>query len=110
MKMLPAAASAALLLLISRTSSADFIDDEWKWMIQRDFKEGCVTQLHQYLVTSGFNGSRSGAWLVESCEGLFEYGSSYHTDAALPASERLSVKRLRKLPPMPPEQIKKIYF
>ncbi|BCD87958.1 hypothetical protein PSm6_43650 [Pseudomonas solani] len=110
MKVLPATVTSALLLLLSQTVSAGFIEDEWEWMIRRDFKEGCVTRAHQYLVISGLNGRHEGAWLVESCEGLFEYGSSYSPDAVPPGGKRISVERLRKLPPLTPEQIKKAYF
>ncbi|CAN7571966.1 hypothetical protein ACSC9U_14070 [Pseudomonas solani] len=110
MKVLPATVTSVLLLLLSQTASADFIKDEWEWMIRRDFKEGCVTRAHQYLVISGLNGRREGTWLVESCEGLFEYGTSYSLYEVPPGGKRISVKRFRKLPPQTPEQIKKAYF
>lgn len=110
MKMLPATVTTALLLLFSQTCLANFVEDEWEWMISRDFKKGCITRIKQFLVITGYNGNHSGVWFVESCDGLFEYGSNYYPGEVPPEHKRIEVRRLRELPPLTPKQIEDAYF
>lgn len=95
---------AAALLAFSQAATADTIESQWRTLIGKDFKDGCITRLQPFRHSNGANGRRGAIWLVESCEGLFEYSTSYLPDAALVA------KRLRQLPPMTPAQIQSRYY
>lgn len=99
----PALPLAAALLAFSATSAADPVDAQWRTLISKDFKEGCITRLDSYLERSGTNGKRGATWFVESCDGRFEYTTSY-LPAARPSedSSLLIAKRLRQLPPVTP--------
>ncbi|MDR0280553.1 MAG: hypothetical protein LBJ37_22000 [Paucimonas sp.] len=94
---------AAALLALSQPSTADPVDEQWRRLISKDFKEGCVTRLKSYLESNGRNGRRGATWFVESCDGRFEYSTSY-LPAPRPSEDAplLVAKRLRQLPPVTP--------
>jgi len=92
------------LLAFARDAAADPVETQWRALIGKDFNDGCISRLHPFLYSNGNNGRRGATWLVESCEGLFEYSTSYLPGAPLIA------KRLRQLPPMTPAQIQRRYF
>lgn len=103
--------SFALIVLLASTASAadDEISKHWARLIQADFQDGCVSRLDQYLSSSGNNGVRFGAWLVQTCEGNFEYGASYYPLNVDTENKRIEVRRTQKLPPLTPAQLKKMY-
>lgn len=101
---------ALTFLLASAASAADdAISREWVRLIKAQFQDGCVKRLDQYLTVSGINGARGGAWLVQTCEGNYEYGSSYFPPGVLPERKRLGVSRTQKLRPLTPVQLKEMY-
>lgn len=94
---------AAALLAVSQPSTADPVDEQWRALIRKDFKEGCITRLSPYLESNGYNGRRGATWFVDSCDGRFEYSTSYLP--APRASEHaplLAAKRVRQFPPVTP--------
>ncbi|WP_264312867.1 hypothetical protein [Pseudomonas putida] len=101
---------AFIFLLPWATSAAnDPVTEQWQRLIKADFPGGCVSRLDLYLSTVGANGARSGAWLVQTCEGNFEYGARY-SPAALPADKKqISVSRKQKLDGLTPEQLERMY-
>lgn len=101
---------ASFLLLVSTVCTADDeITQEWGRLIKADFPQGCVIRLHKYLSANGVNGSRGGAWLVQSCEGNFEYGTSYYPRGVHMDKKRISASRNRKLDDLTPLQLKRMY-
>lgn len=101
---------ASLLLLVSTVCTADGdITQEWVRLIKTDFPQGCVFRLDQYLSTTAVNGFRGGAWLVQSCEGNFEYGTSYSPPEVRADKQRISVSRKRKLDDLSAVQLKRMY-
>ncbi|QXI26159.1 hypothetical protein [Pseudomonas vanderleydeniana] len=86
----------------------DAVTQEWMHLIKADFPKGCVTQLTPYLSTTGANGVRTSAWLVQTCQGSYEYGASYRPAATRSNGKLISVSRGRKLN-MPPAQLKRLY-
>ncbi|MEE1923940.1 hypothetical protein V0R50_17950 [Pseudomonas sp. 148P] len=94
---------AAALLAFSQASSADPVDEQWRTLISKDFKEGCIIRLKSYLESNGLNGRRGATWFVESCDGRFEYSTSYlPAPRASEDSPLLVAKRVRQLPPVTP--------
>lgn len=101
----------ALIFLLASASGAanDEISQEWAHLIKADFQDGCVNRLDQYLTTFGSNGVRFGAWLVQTCEGNFEYGASYHPLNVRTENKRIGVRQTQKLPPLTPVQLQGMY-
>ncbi len=101
----------ALIFLLASTAGAanDEISQEWARLIKTDFQDGCVSRLDEYLSTFGSNGVRLGAWLVQTCEGNFEYGASYYPLDVRTENKRIGVRRTQKLPPLTPTQLNKMY-
>ena len=104
-------AALALTFLLASTAGAadDEISQEWARLIKADFQDGCVSRLDEYLSTLGSNGVRLGAWLVQTCEGNFEYGASYYPLDVHTENKQTEVRRKQKLPPLTPVQLKKMY-
>lgn len=104
-------ASLALAFLLTSTAgtASDAISQEWARLIKADFPPGCVIRLDPYLSSTGVNGVRGGAWLVQTCEGSFEYGASYFPPGVYPEKKRIGVSRTQKLRPLTPAQLKKMY-
>lgn len=101
---------APFLLLVSTVCTAnDDITQEWVRLIKSDFPQGCVIRLDEYLSTTAMNGFRGGAWLVQSCEGNFEYGTSYSPPDVRTDKQRISVSRHRKLDDLTPIQLRRMY-
>ena|GEM_PF-3365597 len=101
---------ASFLLLVSTVCTADDdINQEWVRLIKSDFPQGCMTRLYEYLSTNAMNGFRGGAWLVQSCEGNFEYGTSYFPPEVRTDRKRISASRKRKLDDLTPVQLKRMY-
>lgn len=101
----------ALTFLLTSTVGAadDEISQEWERLIKADFKGGCVSQLDQYLSIVGNNGVRYGKWLVQTCEGNFEYFANYYPPGVKPEKKRIDVSRRQKLRPLTPAQLNKMY-
>lgn len=104
-------AALALIFLLTSTPGAanDEVSEEWEHLIKADFQDGCVSRLDEYLSTFGNNGARLGRWLVQTCEGNFEYGASYYPLNVRTENKRIEVRRTQKLPPLTPAQLKKMY-
>ncbi|MDZ3992081.1 hypothetical protein [Pseudomonas sp. Teo4] len=103
-------ALALIFLLFSAVCAADDdITRESVRLIKADFPAGCVVRLDQYLSSVGTNGVMGGAWLVQTCQGSFEYGSRYFPAAVHADGQRVRVTRNRKLDAMTPEQLKRSY-
>ncbi|MGE8058533.1 hypothetical protein [Pseudomonas sp. NPDC089547] len=101
---------ASLLFLVSTVCTADNdITQEWVRLIKTDFPQGCVIRLDEYLSTTAVNGFRSGAWLVQSCEGNFEYSTSYSPPEIRTDKHWISTSRKRKLDELTPLQLKLMY-
>lgn len=107
----PSQVALALTFLLASTAGAadEEISQEWARLIKADFQDGCVSRLDEYLSTFGSNGVRLGAWLVQTCEGNFEYGASYYPLNVRTENKRIEVRRTQKLHPLTPEQLKKMY-
>ncbi|NBF03984.1 hypothetical protein GV819_16970 [Pseudomonas sp. Fl5BN2] len=101
----------ALTFLLTSTAGAadDEISQEWARLIKADFQDGCVSRLDEYLSTFGSNGVRLGTWLVQTCEGNFEYFANYYPPGVKPEKKRIDVSRRQKLRPLTPAQLKKMY-
>ncbi|UZE31276.1 hypothetical protein [Pseudomonas asplenii] len=101
---------ASFLLLGSTVCTADdVITQEWVHLIKADFPQGCVTRLREYLSTNAANGFRGGAWVVQSCEGNFEYGTRYYPLGVRTDRQRISASRTQKLDDLTPVQLKRMY-
>ncbi|MFJ2379475.1 hypothetical protein ACIOWK_10970 [Pseudomonas protegens] len=107
----PSQVALALIFLLASTAGAanDEVSQEWEHLIKADFQDGCVSRLDEYLSTFGNNGVRFGAWLVQTCEGNFEYFANYYPPGVKPEKKRIDVSRTQKLRPLTPAQLKKIY-
>ncbi|KAF0865936.1 hypothetical protein [Pseudomonas sp. LD120] len=107
----PSRVALALIFLLASTAGAanDEVSQEWEHLIKADFRDGCVSRLDEYRSTFGSNGVRLGAWLVQTCEGNFEYGASYYPLNVHTENKRIGVRRTQKLPPLTPAQLKKMY-
>lgn len=101
----------AVIFLLTSTAgiASDAISQEWASLIRADFQHGCVNRLDQYLSSVGSNGVRTSAWLVQTCDGNFEYGASYFPPGVNPEKKRIGVSRKQKLHPLTPVQLKKMY-
>ncbi|MDF3160675.1 hypothetical protein P3C24_06820 [Pseudomonas proteolytica] len=101
---------ASFLLLVSTVCTADDdITQEWVRLIKTDFPQGCVIRLDEYLSTTAANGFRGGAWLIQTCEGNFEYGTSYYPAEVRTDKQRINASRKRKLDELTPVQLKRMY-
>lgn len=87
----------------------DPISQEWSRLIKADFPDGCVSRLDQYLSTVGVNGARSGAWLVQTCEGSFEYGAGYVPIDARSGKSLFRVNRHQALGVLTKKQLETLY-
>ncbi len=110
---MPSLSRVALALTILLTATAGAADDEitqeWERLIKADFKGGCVSRLDEYLSIVGNNGVRHGTWLVQTCEGNFEYFANYYPPGVKPEKKRIDVSRTQKLRQLTPAQLKKMY-
>lgn len=103
-------ASALLLSLLAPMGLADEFDERWSWLIKQDFKAGCVLRMKSQMVTVGTNGNRRALWIVETCEGLFEYGAAYDNSPLLPpGKKRYSVSKPRPVAPVTANHLKQLF-
>jgi len=99
----------ALLLKSVACMADDPIGLEWLRLIKAGFPDGCVQRLDQYRSTVGYNGIRSGAWLVQTCQGNFEYGARYVPADAYSGKALFSVHRQQAVGELTTRQLKTMY-
>ncbi len=76
-------------------------------MIESEFPKGCVFKINGTFVAIGNNGFRISGWLVETCEGSYEYWTSYLPPDVRPEEKRMDMGRGDKLSAVSVEQLRK---